>query len=298
LVWEDRRNATDYDLFAQRVNGSGVVQWTTDGIAVINASNNQFSPQVIADGSGGAIVAWEDFRGGSHYDLYAQRMNDAGTTQWPASGVVVTDAANNQLSPKLAPDGAGGAVIVWQDYLNGSDFDIFAQRLDTNGATQWLANGVVLISAADNQVSPSIVPSGQDSFIVVWEDYRNGNADVYGQSINGAGAVRWNASGVIVSTAVAGQVSPQVVADDAGGAIIVWEDRRGGTTSDVYAQRLGSGGQTFWPTDGTVVSGATGNQILPQVVGDNTGGAIFAWEDRRDGAADVYAQGVSAGGKQ
>ena len=53
------------------------------------AVKNQFSPTIVEDGAGGAIVAWYDRRNGINDDIYAQHLNAAGntiTTAVPASG--------------------------------------------------------------------------------------------------------------------------------------------------------------------------------------------------------------------
>ncbi len=58
--------------------------WNANGTVICNASGRTKGYNVIiGDGSGGAIIAWSDYRNG---DNYAQRINSAGTTQWTANG--------------------------------------------------------------------------------------------------------------------------------------------------------------------------------------------------------------------
>ena len=71
-------SSSTYDIYAQRVNASGVVQWMTDGIAVCMAGYDQTYPRIVSDGSGGAIVTWQDTRSGI-YQVYALRATDAGS---------------------------------------------------------------------------------------------------------------------------------------------------------------------------------------------------------------------------
>ena len=70
-------------------------QWTADGVALCTAANDQINPQIVSDGSGGAIITWQDYRGGN-YDIYAQRVNASGAVQWTADGVAVCTAAYDQ----------------------------------------------------------------------------------------------------------------------------------------------------------------------------------------------------------
>lgn len=47
-----------------------------------------------------------------------------------------------------------------------------------------------------------------------------------------------------------------------------------------------------------VISAAADDQLIPHIVSDGSGGAIITWMDSRSGTADIYAQGVSASGRQ
>lgn len=297
VVWEDRRNGIDYNIFAQRVDGSGSVQWLADGESIVSSAGHQLTPRIVSDNAGGAIIVWADYRSGSHYDIYAQRLIANGSAQWTTNGVVVVNVAGNQFSPSIASDGTGGMVVVWQDYRNSTDFNIYAQRLDINGAELWAANGIEISAALGNQVSSSIVMSGTDAFIIGWEDYRNGNSDIYAQRVSAAGSVSWNANGSIVCTVTGNQNSPQMVADDSNGAILAWRDYRSGSSADIYLQRINQNGTRLWSTEGSAASSVVGNQALPVVAADGAGGVVLAWEDDRNSNADIYAQGVSAGGK-
>ena len=44
-------------------------------------------------------------------------------------------------------DGAGGAIITWQDSRSGGS-DIYAQRIVGSGGVQWTADGVPISTAA------------------------------------------------------------------------------------------------------------------------------------------------------
>ncbi|MBL0176679.1 MAG: choice-of-anchor D domain-containing protein [Ignavibacteria bacterium] len=84
-----------------------------------------------------------------------------------------------------------------------------------------------------------------------------------------------------------------------GAAVVVWEDNRGGATSDIYAQYYDANGTAKWTANGVVVCNAPANQLIPTVVPDGAGGVFVAWEDRRNGNtnADLYVQRLSAAGQ-
>jgi hypothetical protein len=294
ITWSDVRNGNS-DIYAQRINASGVVQWTPDGVAICTASSIQSYPTIVSDGSAGAIITWQDNRSGN-YDIYARRIDATGAVQWTADGVAISTTANDQTSPTIVSDGAGGAIITWTDFRSGTNYDIYAQRINGAGAVQWTANGNVISTAAGNQTSPTIVSNGASGAIITWVDLRNGNNDIYAQRINADSTVQWTADGVAICIAAGYQYTPTLVSDGAGGAIITWYDLRSGLDYDIYARLINAAGVAQWTTDGVAICTATGYQTLQNIVSDGAGGAIITWIDARGSTDDIYAQHITAAG--
>ncbi len=242
ITWSDFRNGTDNDIFAQRINASGVVQWTTDGVAICTATNNQGSAIIASDGAGGAIITWTDARSGA--DIYAQRINASGVVQWTTNGVAICTAPIFQTFSTITSDGVGGAIITWQDYRNGTDYDIYAQRVNASGVAQWATNGVAMCTATNIQLEPAIVGDGTDGAIITWRDYRSGtNYDIYVQYVNASGVAQWTANGLAMCTASNSQSYPAMVSDNVGGAIVAWKDlRNGDANADIYASHANQNG--------------------------------------------------------
>jgi hypothetical protein len=234
VAWDDTRNG-NHDIFAQRVNSSGSVEWADDGVAVCTATGNQMNPAMVTDGSGGTIIVWHDKRG-ANYDIFAQRLNASGKVLWPADGIVVSDANGDQSSPRVTMDGTGGAIVAWYDKRNG-DYDIYAQRISAAGVSQWLSGGIPVCKVAGDQMYPAIVSDGAGGAIVAWHDNRDSNFDIYAERVDASGASQWTKDGVVVCAASGDQSCPIIVADGAGGAIISWNDPRN-IRGDIYAQRI------------------------------------------------------------
>jgi hypothetical protein len=304
-TWYDGRNG-NYDIFAQHVLGSGVVDpaWPVDGQGLCTAPGDQSFPKIVADGAGGAIITWQDLRGGLTADIYAQHVLSSGVVDpaWPVDGRALCTAFDNQLNPRIVADGAGGAIVTWQD-RRGGNFDIYAQHVLASGAVDaaWPMDGRALCSAAFNQTGPTIVADGAGGAIVTWQDLRsNISADIYAQHVLASGAVDagWPADGRALCVAANDQNNPTIVSDGAGGALVTWDDARSGA-ADIYAQHvLGSGAvDPTWPIDGRVLCWAANNQTSPTIVLDGAGGAIVTWIDQRTGDNDIYAQRVYASGE-
>jgi len=306
VAWIDDRSGNN-DIYAQHVLASGAVDpaWPVNGVALCAATGAQSSPRIASDGAGGAIVSWEDARGAS-YDIFAQHVLASGAVDgaWPVNGRALCTATANQFNTTITSDGIGGAIVSWQDArLGGSNNDIYAQHVLASGAVDgaWPADGRALCLVANDQLAPMIVSDGAGGAIVTWQDFRSGTSyDIYAQHVLASGAVdgAWPANGRGLCTATLTQASQQIVSDGAGGAIVSWQDLRGGLNFDIYAQHVLASGLVDggWPLDGRGLCTATLDQSLPTIVSDGLGGAIVTWSDSRSGTTDIYAQHVLASG--
>jgi hypothetical protein len=245
ITWQDQRVYDAYDIYAQRINAAGVVQWTKDGVVVCNAGGQQSDPVIVLDALGGAVIAWDDTRNNATTgkDIYAQRLNASGQPQWTANGKAICTSSGIQSTPAIATDGTGGAVITWYD----GNFDIYAQRIHGNGNTLWTANGVAICTEGSWQWFPRIIADDFNGAVITWEDKRSGDWDIYGMRIDGNGNPTWNTNGLAISRPQYDQtfsnVPPiqhgdnHIVKAGSCGAIVVWNDGRA-NSGDIYAQRV------------------------------------------------------------
>jgi len=112
VSWYDiRDSSSDFDIYAQRIlaNGTVATGWPANGVAVCTAPGGQKEPHLVPDGTGGALLAWSDYR--FYADAYAGRVNGAGVVGDTSSTVGVppgTDVsfALEPLSPNPLVAGA------------------------------------------------------------------------------------------------------------------------------------------------------------------------------------------------
>ncbi len=300
LTWQDyRANVVGIaNIYAQRVNSSGAMLWTANGVNICNQANGQRGPKLTGDGSGGAFITWYDHRAGN-YDIYTQRIGSAGAVQWTTNGVATCTMATDQIKPDICTDGAGGAIITWADYRSTTSYDIYAQRMGPGGSIVWAVDGVVMNNnVAYDQTDPKIVSDGLFGAIISWTDYRTGTtADIYAQRVNSTGAVQWTATGIIICTSAGDQIKSQLVSDGNNGAYITWEDHRNIGNSDIYAQRIASNAAIFWPATGYPICTMSSDQLNPMIVSNGNLGAIVVWQDYRSGNNfDIYEMGFNTTG--
>ncbi len=271
--------------------------WSKTGIIVNDTVGNttQQRPVIAKISSSEYMMVWEDFRSGNS-DLYLQKIDENGTRSFNKNGIPICISVNEQIYPKIVADGAGGAYITWQDNRTGV-FNIYVQRVDSNGNILFAANGIPIFFSADAQVFPEMINDGQGGAIIAWHDYRAKEEDIYAQRIDAKGNVLWDPTGAPVCREIGTQWFPKIISDDQGGAFISWADRRG-QDFDIFAQHLDYRGKSLWVTNGVPVCQVVGNQENPRLASNGMGGIFISWSDARTDAPGVYIQNISVDGKK
>ncbi|MDD5556677.1 MAG: hypothetical protein PHN82_05430 [bacterium] len=295
VTWRDIRSG--YEIYVRRVDAAGNVLWTPGGVVLRSTGGYAWSPQIAADGSGGAIVAWQDLRSGVG-DVYAQKVDSAGITQWTTNGVALRVIPGSHAhSPRIAPDGSGGAIACWDD-ARGGNLDVYAQKVDSAGVVQWDINGLALrqIPGSDTD-APKPVSDGAGGVIVSWGDSRSGNRDVYAQKVDAAGVAQWDAGGLALRQLTgsdAASSSSRIVTDGVHGAVVVWIDFRN-VQGSVYMQRANDIVPPSVDTDPATSVGATEATLNGEITdtGDeNADERGFRW---REVGAPAWTEWTEAG---
>jgi|GEM_PF-3327938 len=301
VVWSTFRNGSDWDVYAQRFNSSGVAQWTANGVGVATGGVHEIIEaqygysSVVSDGSGNLYIA---FRNGFTTGVQAQKLNASGTAQWTAGGVdVTTTNTGSGRSPGVIDidhDGSGGIFVVWQDNRNSptTTDEVWAQRINSSGSAVAAANGVQ-IGANNGKYNDQaqVVTVGSDAFIV-WNSTRTADVDgIYAQKINSSVVAQWTANGVAIQSGES--YNHHVILDGSGGAFISMVFNP--SSRDVYVQRIDGTGAKQWGTNGTQVTSGNGNDNRPMLASDGSGGAIVEWFDQR-GITSLYAQRLNSSG--
>jgi hypothetical protein len=269
VVWEHFGDVLRGVSFVQRIGANGELQWP-DNVPVVTPGIPYHVGQCVADGMGGAIVITEDYRlgvgpDGLGQDIYAQRIGPDGTRLWGPDGVPVCTGPEMDMNFRAAPDGKGGAFVVWETLMPST---VRAQRLDAQGHTLWPAEGVLV---ASNGRGPDVVTSG-DGIILGWKAIGSG---YWVQRLGPDGVPTWDPAGIEISeTSVASQ-QPALITDGEGGAIILAgaNERSDGW---IRAIKIRSDGTLAWGCQGVGVAPA-GQSSFATLVSDGHGGAITAW---------------------
>jgi hypothetical protein len=207
------------------VSGAGAVSWPANGLTICDAELTQQNPHIVADGSGGAIIAWRDY-GQPFGGIYAQRIDAAGTPAWTTNGVAVYASTYADPDFAMESDGAGGAVFaIASGLLN--DTHIRAQRIDGAAQSLWSNTRVTSTAAAGKQTDPRLVVGAAGDVYFAWYDYRTGCQDIFAQKFTAAGTATWALDGVMVAVFDESQLEPALVAGGPEEFYAFWRDTRG-----------------------------------------------------------------------
>lgn len=282
------------------VSSLSVAQWTNSsviGVPVTLTQASTGSRQSISDGSGGAIMCWQDYRSGN-WRIYAQKVDSDGVCQWTANGVIISLLDGNHNFPQLTGDGHGGAIITWS-----SSGAIHAQRINSLGSILWSSNGVTVKSG--NVALPCIISDESGGAIISWGESTSGGYFIFTQRINSIGQLLWSASGIrITKNPNITLQNPRSIGDGEGGVIICCYSVNS-PYNRITAQRINSNGQILWnDSNGSVVhlapviGGLYPSLLPPNICSDGNGGAIinFGKNSSAAGYPSMYVQKIDANG--
>ncbi len=308
IAWQDNRASVTFgDIYVQKVNAAGTIQWAANGLPVINTTANQVVPAITPVSLTEFVVVWRDGRNGT-LDLYSNKFSLLNGAKLWLNDVEIVNQPNTQQRQQLFPDQVGGFFCVWEDpRISTTETDIFLQRVDNAGAIMWAANGVNICNAAFNQLSPQLTGDGSTGVVAVWGDNRVSASDqnIYAQRVDNTGAVQWTANGVAVCTTTGNQTNPLIVPVGLGNTILTWSDNRVSVSDrNIYTQKLDNMGVPQWTANGVAICTAALNQPNAvsslTMVPDNSNGAIITWDDNRANntttGLDIYAQKISSAG--
>ncbi|MEO0216070.1 MAG: hypothetical protein ABIL14_03545, partial [candidate division WOR-3 bacterium] len=179
----------------------------------------------------------------------------------------------------------------WWDNRDGYYHDdIYGTRIDTSGFVLDTLN-IPICTAQDSQFFSSI-SFCDTTFLVVWDDWRNGNWDIFACRVTNNGVVL-EPNGFVISTALYHQRTPNVISNGVN-YFVVWSDYRN-SNWDIYAARVTTNGMVL-DTGGIAICTAQNTQSYPAAAFDGTN-YIVVWQDYRSGFEwDIYGASVSPEG--
>jgi RHS repeat-associated protein len=284
LIWDDARSGNADIEFAKRDPVTGA--WGANvKVSDDPGTRLQQNPAIVLDSSNNAFAIWQDERNGANKaDIYYSKRTDA-TGNWLPSNVKVSDDPGAsggavQRNPRIAGTTAGAETAVWVD-LRSSQNNIYSSLLAAGGST-WAVNKKITDNTAATKDFPDVTVGSDGTSYAVWQDSRNGNADIFFSTLASGGS-NWAANVKISDDAGSVTATKPRIGIDAGGNLLVaWVDSRT-SPARIRAARKPAGGA--WSASVEVsVSPANAQSLALSVRSDGYAWAI--WGDTRAGASN------------
>lgn len=297
LVWQDHRDSSGADLYAERIVADGSV---LDPLAIPLVVENaaQEEPQLTFDGTNYFSV-WQDRRDGE-LDVYGARVDTTGKVLDPG-GFPIASSAQSELFPAIATNGS--LMFVTWSHGGGFDPDVHGARVTPSGKLLD-PTGFVIAEGPGAQSSAAVASDGTD-FLVVWS---HGTAPSYSKTPNELRAARYAKDGtllapspLLVAAAVNGRRYSPRLAFGNGVYLVVWHDERNALVDsadwDIYAARVTPSGDVL-DANGIRVTQAAGEDVWSDVTWDGSA-FVVVWNtpsDKRAARIDEAGTVLDPGG--
>ncbi|MCK4385515.1 MAG: hypothetical protein KAW52_04550 [candidate division Zixibacteria bacterium] len=285
VSWVDLRSGTE-DVFAILFSFDGTPDTSVFRVDTAITSEPREDPWVGSDTTGRYVVVWTD----DASVVYTQRFDSLGQPFEFEAKLTISDAeaSGERHDPTLSTNPSGAFVVGWMDKRN-SNYDIYARTVRSNGSPQQGSDFTINDdSLGANQKFPKIATNSDDGFMVVWEDFRNSNYDIYLKRFDSSGQPLGDDFRVNDSLDHIDHSLPDIACDDSGNFVVVWEDARG--SLDIYGQLFDHSGNFVGENFKVNADSGTNLHNSPCCDMSPSGDFVVVWAAKEENVQHVYGR--------
>lgn len=229
--------------------------------------------------------------------------SDDGTTDdTPVPGtflgtpVSIEGNAGDAVSPQIAVDADGNAMLVWQQYNDaGSLTTIWANRYSVGSG--WGSPQKISSNTDGSALYPNIAMSANGDAIAIWPEMSADGTIVNLMSCHYTASGGWGTPELAEnddtnSVAMVFILTPQVAMDTAGNAIAVW-GHEGSGARDIMANYYSAG--SGWNGESVIDSHDNGDAYGASIAMNDNGDAMVVWFQEDGDINRVWARGYTSG---
>jgi hypothetical protein len=290
-------------VFVVAALAAASMTWTT---ANSTATGDQDTAAIAANRNGQVAVAWEDDRdstdpaNNNHSDVWV-RLFTNGTASYELKLSAGGTSGTNwkHISPDVALDDKGNAVVVWAEDADGNGvFNISYKVISPTGSVT--ASGRANADTAGDQIVPKVAvdPDGAPNggavaFTVAWEDVQGSTYTVKAAGYTGPATKAFE---VFASQQTGQHHRPDVAVSASGDALVVWdEDADANGFYNIGLVGLAKANGAVNLSRRTANSLGDGQQRHAAIAADFTGDFAVAWESDHTGTAGVWTRSFGPG---
>ncbi len=246
VSWEDERNG-NREIYFTKINASGSKIGNDTRISA-DDDHNSFNASLVWTGSEYG-VAWGDDQN-EYYETYFARINASGSKIGYDTRISANDDYDS-FNPSLVWTGSEYGVA-WHDYRD-EDYEIYFARISPSGLKIGYDTRISINDDYDS-LNPSLVWTGAE-YGVSWEDYRNGDREIYFARISSSGLKIGNDTRISTNDEHSSSNPSLVWTGSEYG--VSWSDFRN-EDREIYFARLNTSGTKL--AQGGLVGSLTGSQ--------------------------------------
>jgi len=234
VAWSDCRNGNACGIYGSRVDQSGQVLDPSGLLIADSQTHDKETPRLAFDGTNFLVVYDTSvlYAGKTRKKVYGVRISKSGAVL-DSTPIGLSLTGQTAQDPAVAFNGSS-YLVVWRDYRNGSDYDIYGARVSPAGQTLDPAGGFAIATGSSNQEHVSVA-HGTTSSLVVWRDHPTGSYNTRAARVSPTGSVL-DVPALAVHNS-SSYTEETVVAFDGTSFLIAWD------ISDVKAARVSATGQ-------------------------------------------------------
>ena len=311
IVWSEIRDEVDFDLFYQKFNLQGQLQFDSSGVTLLDGVwTDNYVEGIYSTPDSNFILVWvDDVWGAGSLKFQKYNLNGEIATGWPNEGYTLSSIGDPEKLKGQVINSDNGILVVWEESYNFNK-NIKANIIHWDGTLEW-TNGLLLTSAENDQINLELaIDESSQTSLVIWEDFQNGNdLNIVGQFLDLSNNTLLNENIIICNNELY-QQSPALKTVSDGHYLVVWEDERGFSNNDpvlsggldIYAQVIHYENGVVYSENGILLCQEYHDQKKPQISlmkdsQDNLQNLWFVyWVDMRSSGkadlANLYGQSI------
>ncbi|MCC6475475.1 T9SS type A sorting domain-containing protein [bacterium] len=196
--------------------------------------------------------------------------------QWsssPSENLLICDHSSEQVVPKIAATSDGGCYITWWD-LSSGNYDVWLQKLDTDGVPEWTVPCGNHISdyPQDTWLTDwDMTVDLDDHCIIAVNDIRSGSdRDITAYRMSPDGEFVWG-EGLAISNNDGFEPDPRIAIAENGDIVFAWQEE-----DSIHLRRVTTeGADVFTPATLTIT--ATNGVSIPRICAADSNSVILSY---------------------
>jgi hypothetical protein len=160
----------DMDVYAQKINPSGVAVWS-EPLLIVDKTGDQAIMDVVKTSDNNFIILWREYEIEENLGVWAQKITSNGQRLWGDNGVEIADGGLTIMDAIPVANAVGGAFII---YAYGyASYSIMGQYLDALGNQLWQEGGIPLVSFSSYVNLEQALSDAAGGVIINYSNYQD-----------------------------------------------------------------------------------------------------------------------------